>query len=292
MTLDFRAFAQSIDLSKYPRTPHLEGSRLQEGDEGHDHIPYRALAGCHIVVEEKLDGANCGISFSEGGELLLQSRGHYLVGGGRERQFNILKAWARAHENWLMERLEDRYVMYGECMTKKHSVWYDFLPHHFCEFDVLDRKQGTYLSTAARAELLADGPVLSVPVLYADIAPKKLTDLLWHLRPSLAKTRHWKRHFENTVKREQLDVKEAWKHCDESNYAEGLYIKVEQDDETVGRYKWVRADFVQAIIASDKHHSEQPFVPNLLAPGVDIYASQLTHNWQSLKALKEQLYGK
>ena len=32
MTLDFRAYAQSLDLARYPRTPHLEGSRLQDGD--------------------------------------------------------------------------------------------------------------------------------------------------------------------------------------------------------------------------------------------------------------------
>jgi hypothetical protein len=292
MTLDFRAYAQSLDLEKYPRTPHLEGSRLQEGDEGYEHIPYKNLAGCYLVAEEKYDGANSGISFSEAGELLLQSKGHYLVGGGRERQFNHLKAWARAHEGWLLERLEDRYVMFGETMSKKHSVWYDFLPHHFLEFDVWDRTKGIYLSTAARKELLAGGPVLSVPVLFEGIAPKKLADLMILLEPSLAKTKDWRKNFEEAVKREQLDVEKAWKQCDKSELAEGLYIKIERDGETVGRYKWVRADFVQAIIQSDKHHSEQPFVPNLLAPGVDIYAPTLTHDWASLKALKEQLYGK
>ena len=43
MTPDPRARAQSFDLYRYPRTPHLEGSRLQDGDEGHDHVPYRHL---------------------------------------------------------------------------------------------------------------------------------------------------------------------------------------------------------------------------------------------------------
>ena len=60
--------------------------------------------------------ANCGVSFGHGAELLLQSRGHYLAGGGRERQFGILKRWAAVHENALLERLADRYVMYGEWM--------------------------------------------------------------------------------------------------------------------------------------------------------------------------------
>ncbi|KVD49235.1 DNA ligase [Burkholderia ubonensis] len=282
MTLDFRAYAQSLDLARYPRTPHLEGSRLQDGDEGDAHIPYRALAGTHIVVEEKLDGANTGISFSAAGELLLQSRGHYLAGGGRERQFSFVKAWASAHADWLLERLGDRYVMYGETMSKKHAVFYDALPHHFFEFDVLDRVTGRFLSTPARRALLAGGPVLSVPVLYEGVAPARLADLKALLKPSLAKTPDWRQAFEQTVRRQGLDLARAWRQCDKSNLSEGLYVKIEADDATTGRLKWVRRDFVQAIIESGRHHSEQPFIPNLLAPGVDMYAPQPAVTWATL----------
>ncbi|CAB3654287.1 RNA ligase family protein [Achromobacter dolens] len=287
MTPDFRACAQSLELFRYPRTPHLEGSRLQEGDHGHDHVPYRDLRGLRLVVEEKLDGANTGISFSPAGDLLLQSRGHYLVGGGRERQFNFIKAWAQAHAGWLLQRLEDRYVMYGETLSKKHSVFYDALPHHFFEFDVLDRRTGAFLSTEARRELLAGGPVLSVPVLYDGLAPARLADLKALLRPSLAKTARWRDAFEATVRREGLDLALAWRQCDKSDLSEGLYIKVEADGRTLGRYKWVRADFVQAILAADKHHSEQPYVPNLLAPGVDLYAPRPRVDWDTLRGDKE-----
>ncbi|MDZ5617184.1 RNA ligase family protein [Achromobacter xylosoxidans] len=287
MTPDFRACAQSLELFRYPRTPHLEGSRLQEGDHGHDHVPYRDLRGLRLVVEEKLDGANTGISFSPAGDLLLQSRGHYLVGGGRERQFNFIKAWAQAHAGWLLQRLEDRYVMYGETLSKKHSVFYDALPHHFFEFDVLDRRTGAFLSTAARRELLAGGPVLSVPVLYDGLAPARLADLKALLRPSLAKTARWRDAFEATVRREGQDLALAWKQCDKSDLSEGLYLKVEADGQTLGRYKWVRADFVQAILASEKHHSEQPYVPNQLAPGVDLYAPRPRVDWDTLRGDKE-----
>ncbi|MFY1862748.1 RNA ligase family protein [Achromobacter xylosoxidans] len=287
MTPDFRACAQSLELFRYPRTPHLEGSRLQEGDHGHDHVPYRELRGLRLVVEEKLDGANTGISFSPAGDLLLQSRGHYLAGGGRERQFNFIKAWAQAHAGWLLQRLEDRYVMYGETLSKKHSVFYDALPHHFFEFDVLDRRTGQFLSTAARRELLAGGPVLSVPVLYDGLAPARLADLKALLRPSLAKTARWRDAFEATVRREGLDLALAWKQCDKSDLSEGLYLKVEADGQTLGRYKWVRADFVQAILASEKHHSEQPYVPNQLAPGVDLYAPRPRVDWDTLRGDRE-----
>lgn len=250
-------------------------------------MPYRDLRGLRLVVEEKLDGANTGLSFSPAGDLLLQSRGHYLVGGGRERQFNFIKAWAQAHAGWLLQRLEDRYVMYGETMSKKHSVFYDALPHHFFEFDVLDRRTGAFLSTEARRELLAGGPVLSVPVLYDGLAPARLADLKALLRPSLAKTARWRDAFEATVRREGLDLALAWRQCDKSDLSEGLYIKVEADGRTLGRYKWVRADFVQAILAADKHHSEQPYVPNQLAPGVDLYAPRPRVDWDTLRGDKE-----
>lgn len=280
----------NLELQKYPSTRHLEGSQLQQGDAGFNkpakrgetRAPYCALAGHTIVVEEKLDGANTGVSFSAGGQLLLQSRGHYLAGGGRERQFSIFKRWAAAHESALLERLGDRYVMYGEWMGKKHSVFYNRLPHLFCEFDILDRSSGQFLSTEARSMLLGEAPVLPVPVLYAGPAPRRIDDLLAMVQPSLAKTAHWKRDFEATVAREGLDLATCWRQADKSDLAEGLYIKVEQDGSVIARYKWVRSDFVQAILDSGMHHSRQPYVPNQLAEGVDLYAPRLSTTWKDL----------
>lgn len=271
----------SLDIYKYPRTPHLESSRLQAGDEECGQVPYSAYKGKYLVLEEKLDGGNSGISFTPAGEMLLQSRGHYLIGGGRERQFNLFKQWANAHEDWLMTRLEDRYVMYGEWMHKKHSVFYDRLPHYFCEFDVLEKSTQKFLSTAARRQLLADGPVLSVPVLFEGIAPAKLSQLWDLVQPSLARSSAWRDVFERVIRQERLDLEKAWKQCDKSERAEGLYGKVEESGETVDRFKLVRADFVQAILDSDKHHAEQPFVPNQLHPLADIFAPRLTVGWEA-----------
>lgn len=68
-----------FEIHKYPRTPHIEGSRLQPGDEDLSQIPFSEIAGKYLVIEEKCDGANAAISFDENGEILLQSRGHYLT---------------------------------------------------------------------------------------------------------------------------------------------------------------------------------------------------------------------
>jgi hypothetical protein len=75
-------------MYKYPRTPHIEGSRLQPGDEDLDSVPFSSIASQYVAVEEKVDGANAAISFSPDGQMLLQSRGHYLTGGEREKHFN------------------------------------------------------------------------------------------------------------------------------------------------------------------------------------------------------------
>src|SRR5690242_12497250 len=76
-------------ILKYPRTHHIEGSGIQKGDESLDVVSFDSLVGRHLVIEEKMDGANCAVSFSEDGRLLLQSRGHYLTGGEREKQFHL-----------------------------------------------------------------------------------------------------------------------------------------------------------------------------------------------------------
>lgn len=275
-------FVQSIPLLRYPRTFHLEGSRLQPGDSASDQIPLKKLAGRWVVLEEKIDGANSGISFAPDASLLLQSRGHYLLEGAVSRQFRPFLTWARAHEEALLERLEDRFVLYGEWAYAKHSVYYDQLPHFFHEFDVYDRASGEFLSTQRRKELLQGVPVLPVPVLYEGPMPDK-PSLLWKLVVrSLAKSTNWKAAFESGVLREGLPLELTWQQTDKSDKAEGLYIKVEEDGKVVERYKLVRHDFVQAILDSGSHHSRRPVLPNALAPGVELYLPKLSVTWEDL----------
>jgi hypothetical protein len=116
------------DLVKYPRTRHIEGSRLGPGDADLDQVPFADVAGRHLVVEEKCDGANSAISCDADGSLLLQSRGHFLTGGPREKHFNLLKQWATCHQNALRDALGARYVMCGEWLYAKHTIYYDALP--------------------------------------------------------------------------------------------------------------------------------------------------------------------
>jgi len=257
-------------IRKYPRTQHIEGSRLQAGDEDLASVPFRELRGRHLVVEEKIDGANAGISFSPEGELRLQSRGHFLVGGGRERHFDLLKAWAQAFEEPLRQALGERYVLYGEWLYAQHTVFYDRLPHYFLEFDVLDTRDDSFLSTERRRELLARVPVVPVPVLWTGKATA-LEEIQSLVAPSLYKSPQWRDRLTEVARERELDVERVFRETDGSDLAEGLYIKVEEGGQVVGRYKFVRASFLQAVFAAEGHWLNRPIVPNQLAPGRDMF---------------------
>ena len=180
-------------IAKYPRTRHIEGSGLQKGDHNLKIAPFSEIAGKTLVVEEKVDDANVGISFETKGSLRLQCRGHYLTGGPGERQFNLLKPWAETHRSWLWETLGSRYILYGEWLYAKHTVFYDALPHYLLEFDILDTQTGVFLSTDCRREMLAGKPMVSVPVIYqgAIRSVKQLEPLVVF---SLYKTSKWRKN--------------------------------------------------------------------------------------------------
>ena len=149
-------------IFKYPRTRHLEGSRKQQGDQDLKAVPFKEISGRYLVLEEKIDGANCGISFGADGRMYLQSRGHFLNGGYGERQFDLLKSWAAMYQDSLREILGSRYVMYGEWMYAKHTVFYDMLPHYFMEFDIFDKEKvffnGAKAGDSVRSPLCPLGP--------------------------------------------------------------------------------------------------------------------------------------
>lgn len=251
-------------MHKYPRTPHLEGSRLQPGDEDLEAVPFAAIRGRPLVVEEKIDGANAAISFTEDGRLLLQSRGHYLTGGPRERQFAPLKQWAATHQAALRERLGSRYVLYGEWAYAKHTIYYDALPHHFLEFDALEVATGRFLDTPSRRALLEGLPVHPVPVLHEGPV-RRLPDLTGLIGPALYKSPRWRERLREAAERHGLDADRVMRETDPLDDGEGLYIKVEEGGVVTARFKYVRASFLTAVLDSGSHWRDRPILPNRVA---------------------------
>ena len=258
-------------IFKYPRTRHLEGSRKQQGDQDLKAVPFKEISGRYLVLEEKIDGANCGISFEADGRMYLQSRGHFLNGGYGERQFDLLKSWAAMYQDSLREILGSRYVMYGEWMYAKHTVFYDMLPHYFMEFDIFDKETGKFFSTARRREILSEAPfVHSVLVLdqgcYQN--PEEITRWIGHSHFISAAPRQ---SLEKQCGAAGVDLDQTTAQTDLSGIMEGIYIKVEEGDYVIDRLKYVRASFLNAILDSEADWMKRPIVPNCLAEGTDLF---------------------
>lgn len=239
-----------IALPAYPRTLHLGDSG---GGRSKHHCPFSEVAGLHLVVEEKVDGSHCGVTFDEHADLKLFSR-NTVLDHPPQRDFRLLDELARVHTDALWEALGDRYVLYGEWAYATHSIFYDALPAYFLEDDVFDRKTGRFLSTFERrafveqlppefahsVEVLHEGPVCELETLHAMVGPS---------------------HYKSDVWR---DACPALHDVEDSDAMEGLYIKVESEHFVEQRLKWVRPSFLEHI-AGSAHWREGKGLCNTLA---------------------------
>jgi hypothetical protein len=260
-----------LTIKKYPRTQHIEGSKLQQGDEDLNSIPFQQIKDNFLVIEEKMDGANAGISFSETGDLLLQSRGHYLTGGYRERHFDLFKTWSNTFAPQMWDIIGDKYIIYGEWMYAKHTVYYTDLLHYFLEFDIYDKENEVFLSTKARREILEFLPFMkSVKVLFEGKLEKKeqLYDLVTQ---SYFINDHHLDCLKEDCEKLGLRYETVLKETNPSNLMEGLYIKQENEEIVEDRFKFVRYDFLNSILDSETHWLDRPIVPNRLAEGVNLF---------------------
>ena len=102
------------DFTKYPRTPHLFGSKGTDDDKHlNEAESKRFVSDESLIVEEKLDGTNVGIHFSEAGEMVLQCRGH-LITEGMHPQYDLFKQWAAVKRHVMETQLENRFILFGE----------------------------------------------------------------------------------------------------------------------------------------------------------------------------------
>lgn len=152
------------DFFRFPHTPHL--AWLGEGVPRDDKVlsveEAKALLSGVVVVEEKLDGANLGLSLGPDGALRTQNRGQYLQ-APHAGQFARLPAWLAQHEAGLREVLRPELILFGEWCAARHSLDYAALPDWFLLFDVYDRCAGRFWSTTRRDAPAARAGLATVP---------------------------------------------------------------------------------------------------------------------------------
>jgi hypothetical protein len=252
-------------MIKLPRTLHIEGSRLKQGQTDPEAIQFSKLAGEFLYVEEKLDGTGVSIFFDEEFIPQVWHRGSPATG----KEFRQLHEWVAAHQDQLFDLLEDKYILFGEWMLHKHTIFYDRLPSYFLESDIYDRKSGLWLSTFARDSLLSSQNYInSVPVIAA-LKPTRLSQLTDMIRQPLYQSDDWRENLWHRCEMMNLDLEKILKQTDPSDLSEGLYIKHEDQDQVIGRYKYVRYEFVNFIVNSGSHVMDREPVHNISLGGYE-----------------------
>jgi hypothetical protein len=89
--------------------------------------------------------------------------------------------------------------------------------------------------------------------------------------PSRFKSPAWKDRLREDSLARGIDWPRTQAQTDLSDQMEGLYVKHEEGGQVVGRYKYVRPEFLQRIGDSDCHWLDRPIIPNLLADSASIF---------------------
>lgn len=206
---------------RFPHTPHI--AWLGEGAPRDDKVlapkEAQAFLTSEVVVEEKLDGANLGLSVAPDGRLHAQNRGHYLS-VPHAGQFARLPQWMTQHEMGLRAALGSDLIVFGEWCAARHSLDYSALPDWFLVFDVYDRGAGAFWSTLRRNALALQAGLSTVPQ-------------LTNGRTTLA-----------DLTRLIFEVPSRFRG---GQPLEGVIVRAESADWCVARAKLVRPDFTQAI---------------------------------------------
>jgi protein-tyrosine phosphatase/adenylate kinase family enzyme len=223
-------------IVKFPRTKHLLNLGAATRDDLiMDKREQQQFLDKEIYIEEKIDGANFGISIKDG-TLVCQNRSHY-VDSKYHSQFKDLDKWLFGNQTDLYQILTDdfgstdTFILFGEWVYAKHSIGYTKLPSYFVAFDLFNKKTGMFISR--------------------DFLEKKLFDTKIPIINLISKT---------TINK----VDDLKKFIGASAYydgpMEGIYIRICEDSHTTQRGKVVRTNF----LSSDNHWSKNILVKNII----------------------------
>ncbi len=251
---------------KSPRTPHLVGSGIPTSGENKDRVDWTNLIGRFVVLEEKLDGTEVSFHFDGEANLIGRERSNAIDldrRGGQEKHLDRFKDFLQEHADALFERIEDRFVVYAEWCAVVHTIFYNALPSYLIECDIQCKSTGEFLSAAKRRELLAGLPIKQAPVLFEGPAssasnPSRLVTKSAYIDEHLYADWH------RVASEAGLDPNLS--SIDTTGRAEGIYGKVEDADHVIGRFKWVREDFIRMIVGEGNHWKNRTAIRNLIKP--------------------------
>lgn len=224
-------------LPEFPRIPHLiQPPNMVSGElVAHAKLVDYVL-NSELIVEEKLDGANCGMAFDENGINLIRNRKHILSKNYSQEhrtpaKEQFLPAWGwlmdNKHRFELINKIEkDLISIYGEWVLAIHGVKYDRLPSRFIPYAIYSSGRRVFLPVEKTRSLLEMGGFPLVRRIYEGRA--KLEDL--------------------------EDMANDLSLYSTTEKREGIVIKIKGTNE---QYKLIRYNYTQNTLWDDKEMHKQ-----------------------------------
>jgi atypical dual specificity phosphatase len=243
---DPASLEEDTHVIKFPRTHHIfdAADESQQSSVTRDDLllsdaEIQEYCNTPLTIEEKVDGANLGITIDENYNVIFQNRSH-IVTYASATQFKGLESWESDHSGDIFAILmrdnnPTRYVLYGEWCYAKHSIKYDNLPDYFLAFDIFDKYENKFYSRSEFHAALEGTDISAVPII-AEIncvTPDEMKATLLNL----------------------LETQSQFT----DGLIEGVYIRKDNEDFLERRCKLVRPEFTQNI---DVHWSKMELEKN------------------------------
>lgn len=252
---------------KLPRTKHIEGSRVLYETKDSDSVNFSDLKDKFLIIEEKLDGSGVSIFFDQNLDCKIWHRGSPAIG----KEYKPLYNWIDIHIDRLFDLLGTKYILFGEWLFKKRTKFYNNLPCYFFESDIYDSQNDIWLSTSKRQELLKEANFIQqVPILTC-FKPSSLSQIISLAGKSLYINDNWKNILELKCNMGHFDLDKILQETEQNDLMEGLYIKYEDDNKVLDRYKYVRYNFLKTILNSKTHIIDREFMSNELGVNSQCY---------------------
>lgn len=254
-----------MNYIKYPRTNHLLGSKfLDESDfnihyQNKEDFQFPVLKSNEsFIIEEKMDGIGVGIFFINDAPYI-QQRGHIFSLQDTPELLKNFKKWVILNEELIYCIIGNKYTMFGEWLEFKHTVFYNHLPSLFLEYDIYDHTAQKFLSTTKRYKLInLQLPSVKVIQETPTLSLINMKQLLTKYPSSFFNNQSWQLDFNTLLKEFPQVEKDSIKNA---SY-EGFYIKIENEDHTIERLKWIRKEFFD-IVQLNQHWKNKPRINNL-----------------------------
>jgi len=226
---------ESDYLPEFPRTRHLPWNpNATDDDPISDKADAEILFSApRVYVEEKVDGANCGIALVNE-HPIVRNRSHILHKGFIAKKTSAAKMQFASIFNWYYQNekcfkklydLAGPVSVYGEWLLAQHGMEYDRLPSLFVAYDLYDYTAQQYIDPGIARASLTEAGFAVVPLIHEGTLTNYVQVEEWSNGAS---------PFSSKTPRE------------------GVYIKVGDGRWLTHRFKLVRAGFVQGALWSER----------------------------------------